>query len=280
MGRKPCCDKDGVKKGPWSAEEDKKLINFILINGQCCWRSLPKVAGLLRCGKSCRLRWTNYLRPDLKRGLLSEYEEKMVIDLHSQLGNRWSKIASHLPGRTDNEIKNHWNTHIKKKLKKMGIDPITHQSITVDQPNIEPPTKNQPIIQQEKQITMPISPAHVVPEIIDILDHNKEMVETPILSTITEIKLEDDDNNNKKNTGTSFCTDEVPVIKPHEILFHSESTTSTSSSSSSPSSIILEDMQFDFNWADDFSRTLDYLLNDDIDMNNVISQDWSKVLEV
>ncbi|XP_009620990.1 transcription factor MYB20-like [Nicotiana tomentosiformis] len=280
MGRKPCCDKDGVKKGPWSAEEDKKLINFILINGQCCWRSLPKVAGLLRCGKSCRLRWTNYLRPDLKRGLLSEYEEKMVIDLHSQLGNRWSKIASHLPGRTDNEIKNHWNTHIKKKLKKMGIDPITHRSITVDQPNIEQPTKNQPIIQQEKQTTMPISPAHVVPEIIDILDHNKEMVETPVLSTITEIKLEDDDNNNKKNTGTSFCTDEVPVIKPHEILFHSESTTSTFSSSSSPSSIILEDMQFDFNWADDFSRTLDYLLNDDIDMNNVISQDWSKVLEV
>ncbi|XP_009757133.1 transcription factor MYB20-like [Nicotiana tabacum] len=280
MGRKPCCDKDEVKKGPWSAEEDKKLINFILINGQCCWRSLPRLAGLLRCGKSCRLRWTNYLRPDLKRGLLSEYEEKMVIDLHAQLGNRWSKIASHLPGRTDNEIKNHWNTHIKKKLKKMGIDPATHQPITVDQPNIEHPTKNQPIIQQEKQKTMPISPSHAVPEIMNILDHNKELVETPILSTITDIKLDDDNNNNNKNTGTSFYTDEAPVIKPHEILFHSESTTSTSSSSSSPTSIILEDMQFDFNWADDFSRTLDYLLNDDIDMNNVISQDWSKVLEV
>ncbi|OIT37714.1 PREDICTED: protein ODORANT1-like [Nicotiana attenuata] len=285
MGRKPCCDKDGVKKGPWSAEEDKKLINFILINGQCCWRSLPRLAGLLRCGKSCRLRWTNYLRPDLKRGLLSEYEEKMVIDLHSQLGNRWSKIASHLPGRTDNEIKNHWNTHIKKKLKKMGIDPVTHQPITVDQPSIEQPTKNQPIIQQEKQTTMPISPAHVVPEIMDILDHNKELVETPILSTITEIKLEDDDhNNNNKNTATSFCTDEVPLIQPHEIIIPSESTPSTSSSSST-SSIILEDLrfdnwQYDFNWEDDFSKTLDYLLNDDIDMNNVISQDWSKVLEV
>ncbi|KAH0678854.1 hypothetical protein KY284_019939 [Solanum tuberosum] len=88
MGRQPCCDKNVVKKGPWSSEEDKKLTNFILNNGQCCWRSLPKLAGLLRCGKSCRLRWTNYLRPDLKRGLLSEYEEKMVIDLHAQLGNR------------------------------------------------------------------------------------------------------------------------------------------------------------------------------------------------
>ncbi|KAL3642378.1 hypothetical protein CASFOL_013193 [Castilleja foliolosa] len=63
--------------------------------------------GLLRCFKSCRLKWTNYLRPDVKRGLLLNYEEKMVIDLHAQLGNRWSKIASHLPGRTDNDIKNH-----------------------------------------------------------------------------------------------------------------------------------------------------------------------------
>ncbi|KAL8161181.1 hypothetical protein V2J09_012670 [Rumex salicifolius] len=133
MGRQPCCDKVGLKKGPWSADEDTKLINFILTHGQCCWRALPKLAGLLRCGKSCRLRWTNYLRPDLKRGLLSEYEEKMVIDLHAKLGNRWSKIASHLPGRTDNEIKNHWNTHIKKKLKKLGIDPQTHKPISQQQ---------------------------------------------------------------------------------------------------------------------------------------------------
>lgn len=88
MGRQPCCDKLGVKKGPWTAEEDKKLINFILTNGQCCWRAVPKLAGLRRCGKSCRLRWTNYLRPDLKRGLLTEAEEQLVIDLHSRLGNR------------------------------------------------------------------------------------------------------------------------------------------------------------------------------------------------
>ncbi|KMZ57543.1 Protein ODORANT1 [Zostera marina] len=129
MGRKPCCDKLGVKKGPWTVEEDRKLVDFILTNGQCCWRIVPKLAGLLRCGKSCRLRWTNYLRPDLKRGLLNEAEEKLVIDLHARIGNRWSKIAGRMPGRTDNEIKNHWNTHIKKKLLKMGIDPATHKPI-------------------------------------------------------------------------------------------------------------------------------------------------------
>lgn len=93
MGRQPCCDKLGVKKGPWTAEEDKKLINFILTNGQCCWRAVPKLAGLRRCGKSCRLRWTNYLRPDLKRGLLTDSEEQLVIDLHARLGNRFIHLS-------------------------------------------------------------------------------------------------------------------------------------------------------------------------------------------
>ncbi|KAL8502259.1 hypothetical protein ACS0TY_021399 [Phlomoides rotata] len=81
---------------------------------------------LQRCGKSCRLRWTNYLRPDIKRGRFSFEEEETIIQLHSVLGNKWSSIAARLPGRTDNEIKNYWNTHIRKRLLRMGIDPVTH----------------------------------------------------------------------------------------------------------------------------------------------------------
>ncbi|CAN8299777.1 unnamed protein product [Cochlearia groenlandica] len=127
MGRKPCCEKIGLKRGPWTIEEDHRLINFIFNNGIHCWRIVPKLAGLLRCGKSCRLRWINYLRPDLKRGGFTDAEEDQIIKLHSQLGNRWSKIASHFSGRTDNEIKNHWNTKIKKKMKHLGLDPITHE---------------------------------------------------------------------------------------------------------------------------------------------------------
>ncbi|PWA85391.1 myb domain protein 40 [Artemisia annua] len=129
MGRQPCCDRAGLKRGPWTMEEDRKLMSFIINNGIQCWRMVPKLAGLLRCGKSCRLRWINYLRPDLKRGTFSEAEEDQIIELHARLGNRWSKIASHFPGRTDNEIKNHWNTRIKKKLKLLGVDPNTHKHI-------------------------------------------------------------------------------------------------------------------------------------------------------
>ncbi|XP_020218979.1 transcription factor MYB20 isoform X2 [Cajanus cajan] len=127
MGRSPCCEKTGLKKGPWTPEEDQKLIAFIEKNGHGSWRALPAKAGLRRCGKSCRLRWTNYLRPDIKRGKFSLQEEQTIIQLHALLGNRWSAIASHLPKRTDNEIKNYWNTHLKKRLDKMGIDPTTHK---------------------------------------------------------------------------------------------------------------------------------------------------------
>ncbi|PON88625.1 MYB transcription factor [Trema orientale] len=126
MGRAPCCDKNGLKKGPWTPEEDLMLINYIQKHGPGNWRNLPKNAGLQRCGKSCRLRWTNYLRPDIKRGRFSFEEEETIIQLHSVLGNKWSAIAARLPGRTDNEIKNYWNTHIRKRLLRMGIDPVTH----------------------------------------------------------------------------------------------------------------------------------------------------------
>ncbi|CAN6552947.1 unnamed protein product [Malus baccata var. baccata] len=126
MGRAPCCDKNGLKKGPWTPEEDQKLMDYIQKHGYGNWRTLPKNAGLQRCGKSCRLRWTNYLRPDIKRGRFSFEEEETIIQLHSILGNKWSAIAARLPGRTDNEIKNYWNTHIRKRLLRMGIDPVTH----------------------------------------------------------------------------------------------------------------------------------------------------------
>uniref|UniRef100_A0A0A9GL10 Uncharacterized protein n=1 Tax=Arundo donax TaxID=35708 RepID=A0A0A9GL10_ARUDO len=129
MARRASGTKKKLRRGLWSPEEDEKLMNHIAKYGHGCWSSVPKLAGLERCGKSCRLRWINYLRPDLKRGAFSQEEEDLIIHLHSMLGNKWSQIAAQLPGRTDNEVKNFWNSYIKKKLRQRGIDPATHKPL-------------------------------------------------------------------------------------------------------------------------------------------------------
>nr|KYP41919.1 Transcription factor MYB48 [Cajanus cajan] len=104
-----------LRKGTWLQEEDEQLTNFVALLGERRWDSLAKLAGLRRSGKSCRLRWMNYLRPNLKHGPFSGEEEKLIVQLQQQLGNKWAKIARKLPGRTDNEIKNYWRTHLRKR---------------------------------------------------------------------------------------------------------------------------------------------------------------------
>ncbi|KAK3024158.1 hypothetical protein RJ639_042842, partial [Escallonia herrerae] len=166
MGRAPCCDKTKVKRGPWSPEEDATLKNYLEKHGTGGnWIALPQKAGLKRCGKSCRLRWLNYLRPDINHGAFTEEEDNKICTLYTEMGSRqvnlsraakqplanvfliffllnlrWSVIASQLPGRTDNDVKNHWNTKLKKKLMIMTRE--SNQNPCTKHPLTPPSTAN------------------------------------------------------------------------------------------------------------------------------------------
>ncbi|KEH17756.1 R2R3-myb transcription factor [Medicago truncatula] len=106
----------GVRKGAWTYEEDKLLKACIDKYGEGKWHLVPQRAELNRCRKSCRLRWLNYLSPNIKRESFAEDEVDMILRLHKLLGNRWSLIAGRLPGRTANDVKNYWHTHLHKKV--------------------------------------------------------------------------------------------------------------------------------------------------------------------
>ncbi|XP_064934283.1 transcription factor JAMYB-like [Musa acuminata AAA Group] len=121
-GRAPGEDEVELRKGSWTVEEDLLLMNYVAEHGEGRWDSLAREAGLKRTGKSCRLRWLNYLRPDLRRGNITPEEQLLILELHSRWGNRWSKIAQHMPGRTDNEIKNYWRTRVQKHAKQLRCD--------------------------------------------------------------------------------------------------------------------------------------------------------------
>ncbi|KAL8208122.1 hypothetical protein R6Q57_007534 [Mikania cordata] len=140
MVKKPTFDKNGLKKGAWSEDEDNKLRAYIQRYGHWNWGLLPKFAGLSRSGKSCRLRWVNYLRPDIKHGNFTKEEDELIVEFHQKLGNKWSEMAAYMPGRSDNEIKNRWHTHLKKQAKKDQdfVSQNEHiQTIESDQANTE-----------------------------------------------------------------------------------------------------------------------------------------------
>lgn len=109
-----------LKKGPWTSAEDAILVEYVTKHGEGNWNAVQKHSGLSRCGKSCRLRWANHLRPDLKKGSFTPEEENRIIELHAKMGNKWARMAAELQGRTDNEIKNYWNTRTKR-LQRAGL---------------------------------------------------------------------------------------------------------------------------------------------------------------
>ncbi|XWS11233.1 hypothetical protein CRYUN_Cryun38cG0066600 [Craigia yunnanensis] len=136
-----------LKKGPWTAAEDAVLAEYVRTHGEGNWNAVQKNTGLARCGKSCRLRWANHLRPNLKKGTFSPEEERIIVELHAKMGNKWARMATQLPGRTDNEIKNYWNTRVKRRQR---------QGLPLYPPEIQPLYSEHQQNQHHSQPTTPI----------------------------------------------------------------------------------------------------------------------------
>ncbi|KAK2996447.1 hypothetical protein RJ639_024964, partial [Escallonia herrerae] len=232
-----------VKKGPWTPEEDAKILAHVASHGIGNWTLVPQKAGLNRCGKSCRLRWTNYLRPespDLKHDSFTPEEEEHIVNLHKAIGSRWSLIAKRLPGRTDNDVKNHWNTKLRKKLTKMGIDPITHKplpQVLSDYGNISglPNTRNQFVsLIINSNISMSQSEQSSVSRETQLFHNFPFMTNNQAWDTMAHLQMANQE-----------------TIQPHFFNEVSSSSTSSSSSScqashhqmipSSPSDFLVED---------------------------------------
>ncbi|XP_031130605.1 transcription factor MYB15-like [Ipomoea triloba] len=217
MVRAPSVDQNGKKKGAWSKEEDDTLRAYVLKHGHQNWRQLPNLAGLSRCGKSCRLRWVNYLKPGIKRGNFTRDEDQLILNLHKQLGNKWSAIAARLPGRSDNEIKNHWHTCLKK-FDNVGVieSSKTQSSHSDDAQSVQSSDKSQqqhlaPFDLQAAMETLPFSPK---------TEPFSYFMDSAVLSSEEGTSNDDDDDDSRELEQEIFVPDRLFVDEEIQSLLN------------------------------------------------------------
>ncbi|XP_076942385.1 transcription factor MYB4-like [Bidens hawaiensis] len=208
-----------LRKGSWTVKEDMLLKNCIRKFGEGKWHLVPLRAGLNRCRKSCRLRWLNYLRPDIKRGDFDEDEIDLMLRLHKLLGNRWSLIAGRIPRRTANDVKNYSNTHLRSrpKQRKEQIkdgEPSPHTKVTTIKP--QPCTVSKglnlyPHITPQDTHNSKTSSNIYIDGIRNVFDISLDVVSSPPLSIdkvngygYLEELFDDPEKNNDNKIGSSF----------------------------------------------------------------------------
>lgn len=143
-GNNGLSDENQIIFGSWTREEDETIIEFIKVNGETKWTQLARLIGH-RTGKQCRERWKNNLDPTVSKSKWTEEEDRLIIESIEKSGTRWSIIASLLPGRTDNAVKNRWYSTLHRRLERIARGEIPdkrrgrkpHQSISFDLP--QPP---------------------------------------------------------------------------------------------------------------------------------------------
>ncbi|XP_071694420.1 transcription repressor MYB4-like [Rutidosis leptorrhynchoides] len=258
MVRPPCCDKINMRKGSWTEEDDAQMLAFVAKQPTSNWQGeTPRKPGLKRCAKSCRSRKTSIAKNEhITHESFTPQEEELIIKLHSAIGSRWPIIAQQLPGRTDIDVKNYWNTKLKKKLSSMGIDPVTHRPFSqmlADYGNISGLTRartskntmfmsNQEIQQVPTETLFPSFNNNVKME-------PQEVIKTDSFDLLTQLQA-------IRHVNDSSTNHDITLTQFHVSM------ASSSSSSSTCSTVNEMTPQQTFNWRD-------FLIENVQDGNNV-----------